>query len=196
MGRAAPLWLMFNIVVKTDGWWAGGQPLSTTYPPFVNSTSNVTNGSREDGSSLSFFSFGRFLQGASPTPSPPVADPTGVPPGAPSPSVDGELSWGWWSVSLLVEWAIGRVFSTRDTPGSAATRGGWAGYLVDRSVCGCLATSGPWSLGASCFRSLWVPSSGSPGPFASFARSSAAAVGDRPRKALDRSRDRQPLASL
>ena len=57
----------------------------------------------------------------------------GFPPGAPSPPVDGELSWGWWSVSLLVDWAVGRVFSTRDTPGSASTRGGWAGYLVDRS---------------------------------------------------------------
>ena len=95
MGRAASLWLMFNIVVKTDGWWAGGQLLSNPRPPFVNHTSNVTNATSEDGSSLSFFSFGRLLQGVSPAPTPSTPDSTGVSPGAPSPPVDGELSWGW-----------------------------------------------------------------------------------------------------
>ena len=133
MGRAASWWIMFNIVVKADGWWAGGQPLSRPRPPFVNDTSNMTNNTSEDGSSLSFFSFGNLLKGVSPAPSPPSTESAGVPPGAPAPPVDGELSWGWWSVSLLVEWAVGRVFSTRDMPGSASTRGGWAGYLIDRS---------------------------------------------------------------
>ena len=32
-----------------------------------------------------------------------------------------------------MEWAVGRVFSTRTHPGSASTRGGWAGYVIDRS---------------------------------------------------------------
>ena len=133
MGRAVLLWTMFSIVVKTDGWWAGGQLSHNPHPSFINSTSNSTNTTGEDGSSLSFFSLRSLLQGVSPSPPSSSPDSTGVPPGAPSPSVDGELSWGWWSVSLLVEWAVGRVFSTRYTPGSASTRGGWAGYLVDRS---------------------------------------------------------------
>ena len=44
-----------------------------------------------------------------------------------------EMRWGWWSVSLLVECAVGRVFSKRFHVGSAATGGGWASYLPDRS---------------------------------------------------------------
>ena len=76
--------------------------------------------------------FGKKPQGVPPSPpSPPPV--SGKPNGASPPSAEGDLSWGWWSVSLLVEWAVGRVFSTRSHPGSASTRGGWAGYVIDRS---------------------------------------------------------------
>ena len=70
------------------------------------------------------------------------------PPSPPNGVADGELDWGWWSISLLVEWATGRVFSTRLQDGKASTGGGWATYLVDRTGLWCFGNYWPvvvWS---------------------------------------------------
>ena len=66
---------------------------------------------------------------------PPLSSPSGV--------VDGELDWGWWSISLLVGWATGRVFSTRLQDGKASTGGGWATYLVYRTGLWCFGNYWP-----------------------------------------------------
>ena len=71
------------------------------------------------------------------------------PPSQPSGGVDGELDWDWWSISLLVEWATGRVFSTRLQDGKASTGGGWAIYLADRTGLWCFGNYWPivaWSV--------------------------------------------------
>ena len=67
-----------------------------------------------------------------PSPSPPLEPP-----------VAEELAWGWWSISLLVEWAAGRIFSTRLQDGKASTSGGWATYLVDRTGLWCFGNYWP-----------------------------------------------------
>ena len=133
MVRAVLPWMAYTGPLFAAGWWGGGRPiLPPSADPQVNVTQNNTGMSWQGVPPLSFFSFGKKPQGVPPSPpSPPPV--SGSPNGASPPSADGDLSWGWWSVSLLVEWAVGRVFSTRSHPGSASTRGGWAGYVIDRS---------------------------------------------------------------
>ena len=123
MVRAVLPWMAYTGPLFAAGWWGGSRPI---LPPSADLRANVTQNNTstlwQGVPPLSFFTFGK--------------KPQGVPPSPPSPPpVSGKPngSWGWWSVSLLVEWAVGRVFSTRSHPGSASTRGGWAGYVIDRS---------------------------------------------------------------
>ena len=111
----------------------GWRPTDFDPPRRSNSTRNDAGKSWQGVPPLSFFSFGKSSTGVPPSPPPPPIGFAGSPNGSASSATEGDLSWGWWSVSLLVEWAVGRVFSTRTHPGSASTRGGWAGYVIDRS---------------------------------------------------------------